>query len=249
MTTFASASQSVQNAVYAAAAKFGVDPAYLFAIGNNESGLNGTNPAVGGQGEIGTFQILPSTATSLGYSTDPNSPNYVGTLQNNADAAAKLLSQLEETSSDPSTIFANYNEGSGNIAKYGIVQSTQQYVTDALAGVTHYAGGSPTATGLENGGTATGASWQDQLQQFITGPGSNSGSGQPTGSAKELQKQTVQKEQPWFDFISNAITGIETNLLLGGLALALVAGGFTLLAVDNKNVRSAATTAVKGLAV
>lgn len=237
--SFADPSADVQSAVYTAAANYSIDPSWLFAIGNIESGLNGTNPGVSSAGAIGTFQILPSTATALGYSLDPNSSNYVGTLQNNANAAAKLISQMEAGGvSDVSTLLANYNEGAGNIAKYGIVASTQQYVQNGLAGIDHYGTNTPTT----GSGGQTGTNVSKSLNPLDPGYWTSSGGPLTLGSNNQATTGTTNPIEAW---IGQLVQNIEVNFLLGGIALALVAGGFALLAADNKQVQQAVKTAGK----
>jgi hypothetical protein len=45
--------------------------------------------------------------------------------------------------------------------------------------------------------------------------------------------KNANKPDGWQGFISDTVHGIETNLLLGGLVLGLLAGGFMLIASDN----------------
>jgi hypothetical protein len=240
VSTFANPSTDVQNAVYTAAANYGIDPSWLFAIGNNETGLNGVNPATGGAGEIGTFQILPSTATGLGYSLDPSSPNYVGTLQNNANAAAANIAQIQAGGgTDISNILAQYNEGAGNIQKYGIVASTQEYIQNALAGIQNYSQNPPTIGGSSSSG---GTNISKSLNPFDPGYWTSSGGPLTLGSNNQATTGSTNPVEQW---IGQLVSNIETNILLGGLALALVAGGFALLAADNKQVQQAVKTAGK----
>lgn len=244
---FASPSSDIVNAVTNAAATYGVDPALLYAIGNTESGLN-PNAAKGGAGEIGTFQILPSTAVGLGYSLDPSSSNYIGTLQNNANAAASYIANLEKTwGTNLTNVIAAYNEGSGALTAHGIYKTTQAYVQNVLAAYNHYAnnnvGSGTTSVGVTGTGTVasnTGVSGKVTPNINVYNPSDPFGfySGPTSQAAQNLSSITP-------NFITDTVKGITQNLLLSGLALALVAGGFTLLAAGNPQVRTAAKSALE----
>lgn len=267
---YASPSTDVANAVYNAAQKFGIDPSWLFAIGNNESGLN-ANASVGGQGEIGTFQILPSTAVGLGYSLDPNATNYIGTLQNNADASAKYLSQLvSKFGSDPTQVFAAYNEGPTGLMHNGITGTVATYVQNALAGIQHYANNTPSPTvpvvpsaapvvnavgqiqiqnpdgsttvidpdgtsytfGKPGGGASVAPSAIENSTDFTVGTNAGASAVKGVAGATSYVQSSISKAtQNW---LQQQIGGIEANIFLSGIALALIAGGITLIAQDHK---------------
>ena len=126
---------TVQDQITAAANSAGV-PAWLaLNIAQRESSFN--NNAIGSAGEIGIFQLLPSTAAQLGV--DPTDPT-----QNIAGGIAYLSQLLNEFGGDTQKAAAAFNCGptcvanaitsagsTGNWAAY-IPSSTQAYV----AGVT-----------------------------------------------------------------------------------------------------------------
>jgi hypothetical protein len=126
---------TIPDQITAAANSAGV-PAWLaLAIAQRESGFN--NNAVGSAGEIGIFQLLPSTAAQLGV--DPTDP-----AQNIAGGVAYLAQLLREFGGDAQKAAAAFNcgatcvmhavsaAGDGDSWAAHIPASTQAYV----AGVT-----------------------------------------------------------------------------------------------------------------
>ena len=111
-----------------AAAKYGISPALLTAIAQQESGLNPN--AVSAEGAQGVMQLMPATAASLGVS-NPFDP------AQNIDAAARYFSQLlTQYQGNTALALAAYNAGPGNVAKYGGIPpftETQNYVNSVLA--------------------------------------------------------------------------------------------------------------------
>lgn len=251
---FANPTPAVANAIYNAAAKYGIDPSWLFGIGNQESGLNANAPQ-GGAGEIGTFQVLPSTGASLGYSSSD-----LSTLQGNADAAAAYLAQLAHTfNGDPNKVFAAYNEGPGQVQAGNIFSTTAQYVSNVISAVQHYAqveppaqangqGTAPTVDALGNiqfqnpDGTTTFIS-QDGTT-YTTGGGPT----KPSTVTNTTQDAVQTLSQPTENWLSALVGGIEANIFLSGVALAFLAGGFALIASDSK-VQTIIKTAAKDAAV
>lgn len=126
---------TIQDQITTAANAAGVPPGLALAIAQQESGFN--QNAVGTSGEIGVFQLLPSTAASLGV--DPTD-----LVQNISGGVAYLAGMLRQFGGDPQKAAAAYNCGPGcvssAIAKYGanwyagIPGSTQEYVAN-VAGV------------------------------------------------------------------------------------------------------------------
>lgn len=124
---------TIQDQITAAATSAGV-PAWLaLGIAQRESGFN--NNAVGTKGEIGIFQLLPSTAAQLGV--DPRDP-----VQNIAGGVAYLAQLLNRFGGDTQKAAAGFNCGAqcvanavaagGNNWGAHIPSSTMDYV----AGVT-----------------------------------------------------------------------------------------------------------------
>lgn len=124
---------TIQDQITAAANTAGVPAWFALAIAQRESGFD--NNAVGSAGEIGIFQLLPSTAAQLGV--DPTDP-----VQNIAGGIAYLAQLLRTFGGDAQKAAAAFNCGptcvANAIAAGGpnwaahIPSSTQSYV----AGVT-----------------------------------------------------------------------------------------------------------------
>jgi peptidoglycan DL-endopeptidase CwlO len=110
----------------ASAARYGLSPQLLAAVGKVESGFNPN--AVSPAGAQGLMQLMPSTAASLGV--DPHDPAQA------IDGAARLLSQnLARFGSVPLAVAA-YNAGSGAVQTYGGVPpfpETQTYVQRVMS--------------------------------------------------------------------------------------------------------------------
>jgi soluble lytic murein transglycosylase-like protein len=134
---------SIANAIVAAAQAAGIDPKLALEVANAESGMN--QAARGSAGEIGVFQLLPSSFPGVD-ATDVNQ---------NISAGVGYLAALLAKYQDPAAALAAYNWGSGSpqnprldaaLARYGsdwfshIPSSTQGYINKILANVqTQYA--------------------------------------------------------------------------------------------------------------
>jgi soluble lytic murein transglycosylase-like protein len=138
--TTASATGAVpyQSLIEESCARYGVDPALLAGLIEQESHFD---PTVGSPaGAQGLTELMPETAASLGV-TDPHDP------AQSIDAGARLLSEkLAEFGGDPELALAAYNAGSGAVQQYGGIPpypETQEYVKKVLG----YAAGYATAFG------------------------------------------------------------------------------------------------------
>jgi len=129
------ASTNITQMIADAAAAAGVDPQLAINVAVAESALN--QNARSSAGAIGVFQLMPSTAASLGV--DPTD------LQQNITGGVTYLSQmLAMFNGDEASALAAYNWGPGNVAtaqsKYGATwlsyapAETQAYVSKILGG-------------------------------------------------------------------------------------------------------------------
>lgn len=120
-----------RSAVQAAAARYGLSPAFLDAVARAESGYD--PGAVSPAGAIGVMQLMPGTARDLGV--DPRDPE-----QNILGGAAYLRRLLDRFGGDIDRTLAAYNAGPGAVGRHAGVppyRETRAYVAanlDRLAG-------------------------------------------------------------------------------------------------------------------
>lgn len=130
---------TIPNAIVAAAQAAGIDPQIAVAVANRESGMN-PNVRDGAAGEIGIFQIVPSTGGDIGYT-----PTQLRDPLQNIQAGVAYLARMFSKYQNPAAAVAAYNAGPGRVdsalANYGsdwfahIPASTQAYVTGILGAV------------------------------------------------------------------------------------------------------------------
>jgi soluble lytic murein transglycosylase-like protein len=133
-TTPAAGAVPYQSLIEESCARYGVDPALLAGLIEQESHFD---PTVGSPaGAQGLTELMPETAASLGV-TDPHDP------AQSIDAGARLLSEkLAEFGGDTELALAAYNAGSGAVQQYGGIPpypETQEYVKKVLGYAANYA--------------------------------------------------------------------------------------------------------------
>lgn len=119
-----------------AAARYGLDPAILHGLIQQESGFDPS--ARSSAGALGLTQLMPSTAASLGVA-QPLDP------AQSIEGGARYLSQmLHQFAGNTADALAAYNAGPGAVQQYGGVPpypETQQYVAKVLGYAAAYSHG------------------------------------------------------------------------------------------------------------
>ncbi|MHB8240723.1 MAG: lytic transglycosylase domain-containing protein [Solirubrobacteraceae bacterium] len=126
-TTPASESSSYDGLIEAAAQRYGVDPAVLHGLIQQESGFDPT--AQSSAGASGLTQLMPGTASSLGVA-NPLDPTE--SIEGGARYLSQLMGQFAGNTTDA---LAAYNAGPGAVTQYGGVPpyaETQSYVSKVL---------------------------------------------------------------------------------------------------------------------
>lgn len=123
-----------QSLIEESCARYGVDPALLAGLIEQESHFD---PTVGSSaGAQGLTELMPETAASLGV-TDPHDP------AQSIDAGARLLSEkLAEFGGNTELALAAYNAGSGAVQQCNGIPpypETQEYVKKVLGYAAGYA--------------------------------------------------------------------------------------------------------------
>ena len=136
-------SGAYDSMIASAAARYGIDPAILHGLIQQESGFdpNATSSA----GAMGLTQLMPGTASSLGVA-NPLDPS------ESIEGGARYLSQmLGDFSGNVNDALAAYNAGPGAVKQYGGVPpypETQDYVTKVLGYAEAYRQSHPSASGV-----------------------------------------------------------------------------------------------------
>jgi soluble lytic murein transglycosylase-like protein len=121
-----------------AAAEYGISPAILTGLVNQESGFNPN--AISSAGAEGLTQVMPENFAADGIS-DPFDP-----AQSIFGGAKQLGEDLNEFGGNVTDALAAYNAGSAAVQEYGGVPpytQTENYVSDILAYAQQYDAGEP----------------------------------------------------------------------------------------------------------
>jgi soluble lytic murein transglycosylase-like protein len=136
-----SSSSSVYDAaVTQAAERYGIEPALLHGLIQQESGFDPN--ARSSSGALGLTQLMPGTASSLGVS-DPLDP--VQSIEGGARYLSEMLNRFGGNTADA---LAAYNAGPGAVSQYGGVPpyaETQAYVSKVLGYAAAYRQSLPAA--------------------------------------------------------------------------------------------------------
>jgi soluble lytic murein transglycosylase-like protein len=138
----------------AAASAYGLDPAVLTGLIQQESGFN--PQAVSSAGAEGLTQVMPENFAADGI-TNPFDPT-----QSIFGGAKQLSEDLSEFGGNYTDALAAYNAGVGAVQQYGGVPpyaQTQSYVTNVLSDAQQYAqqqAATPATTAATGQGTGAG---------------------------------------------------------------------------------------------
>jgi soluble lytic murein transglycosylase-like protein len=135
-----SQSGEYEGLIAQAAQRYGLDPAVLHGLIQQESGFDPS--AQSSAGASGLTQLMPGTASSLGVA-NPLDPS------ESIEGGARYLSQLmTQFGGNTSEALAAYNAGPGAVTQYGGVPpyaETQSYVTKVLGYAESYRQAHPSA--------------------------------------------------------------------------------------------------------
>jgi soluble lytic murein transglycosylase-like protein len=117
--------------VHTASLRYGLDPRFVSAIIQVESGFVAT--ARSPKGALGLMQVMPGTAARYGVS----SPDDLLSPAVNVEVGTRYLRDIQEMfHGDLALTLAAYNAGEGSVVRYGMrvppYQETQQYVHDVM---------------------------------------------------------------------------------------------------------------------
>lgn len=119
---------TIQEQIVATANLYGVPPEIALSIARAESDFN--QAAMGSKGEIGIFQLMPSTAAELGVNAS--------VLEDNITGGITYLKQMFDKFGDWGKAVAAYNAGPRNVSKGKIPSSTQEYVSKVFSGASDF---------------------------------------------------------------------------------------------------------------
>jgi soluble lytic murein transglycosylase-like protein len=142
--SFQSAAVSAEGGEYEglidqSAARYGLDPAVLHGLIEQESGFDPS--ATSSAGATGLTQLMPGTASSLGVS-DPLDP--AESIEGGARYLSEMMARFDGNTAEA---LAAYNAGPGAVEQYGGVPpyaETESYVSKVLGNAEAYRQSHPT---------------------------------------------------------------------------------------------------------
>jgi soluble lytic murein transglycosylase-like protein len=142
--SFQSAAASAEGGEYEglidqSAARYGLDPAVLHGLIEQESGFDPS--ATSSAGATGLTQLMPGTASSLGVS-DPLDP--AESIEGGARYLSEMMARFDGNTAEA---LAAYNAGPGAVEQYGGVPpyaETESYVSKVLGNAEAYRQSHPT---------------------------------------------------------------------------------------------------------
>jgi hypothetical protein len=142
LTAGLGASTSPADLISSLAPSYGVPPSLAQAVAQKESGLNPN--AVGSAGEIGLFQVKPSTAAQFGFSAsdlyDPTS---------NAQAGLSYLQQLYNQFGNWTDALEAYNGGPSHVTAGTVSSAAKSYAQSIMDSIGSLFSSSPAVPTLE----------------------------------------------------------------------------------------------------
>jgi hypothetical protein len=153
---------AITDLISATAARLGVPPSIALAVAQRESGFN--QNARGAAGEIGVFQLMPTTAAGLGVNPYD--------LNQNVEGGIRYLADNYRRFGDWELALQAYNGGPGHVSSGTVSSAAQSYASAVLAASGIGSGSTPVTD--TSGGTDSGSDWSFSDGEGIT-PGLSTG--------------------------------------------------------------------------
>jgi soluble lytic murein transglycosylase-like protein len=113
----------IQDQIYQTALRFGVDPSIAISVAQKESNFN--QAARGSAGEIGIFQLKPSTANEVGKNPFDT--------QGNIEGGVLYLKKQFDRFGNWWVALAAYNGGARNVERGTVSNAAQTYADSVLS--------------------------------------------------------------------------------------------------------------------